>query len=276
MAAEHAIPRAYGAYEDLLADPQLDAVYVALPNSLHAEWTIHAARAGKHVLCEKPLARQAADAERMAGTCRQAGVLLMEAFMWRHHPQAQALVDAVHSGRIGELRHVVARFSFMLERRHDIRLDPGLDGGSLMDVGAFCVNGSRLLAGEPSHVTGIQIVGPTGVDVRFTGALEFAGGVTGEFHCAFDVPYASVLEAVGSAGRVVVREPWLCIDPHLEIDGERVDVPDDDRYKLQLENFAAAVRGERQQLLGREDAVGQARTIDALYRSAASGAVVSL
>jgi predicted dehydrogenase len=145
-----------------------------------------------------------------------------------------------------------------------------------MDVGCYCISGTRLVAGEPELVIGRQVLGETGVDLRFAGLLEFPGGVLAEFHCAFDLPYHSVLEAIGSTGTVLVPEPFLARDPHLELNGERIDVADADRYQLQLENFAAAIHGEAQPLLGRDDAMGQARVIDALYRSAASGEAVRL
>lgn len=275
-AREKNIERAHGSYDDLVADDAVDAIYIGLPNSMHVEWSIRALESGKHVLCEKPFDRRPEAVGRAFDVADERGLVLMEAFMWRHHPQTAALGEVVRSGRIGDLRHIVSSFTYVNDRPNDVRWDPALDGGSLMDIGAYCVSGARFLAGEPLRVIGFEVHAPSGVDIRFTGALEFASEVTAEFHCAFDLPADSFLEAIGSEGRVVVRSPWQAIDPHLEIDGERVETGDDDRYKLQLENFAAAVRGDRPQLLGRDDAVGQARTIDALYRSAATGAAVSL
>jgi predicted dehydrogenase len=167
-------------------------------------------------------------------------------------------------------------FGATLENVEDVRLQPELDGGALMDLGCYCINVTRLLAGEPELVIGHQIVGSTGVDIRFAGLLEFPGKVTAELHCGFDLPYQSGLEVIGSERSVIVPEPWLCRDPHLELDGERIDVQDADRYQLQLENFAAATRGDAVPLLGRTDAVAQARVIDALYRSAETGTASSL
>jgi predicted dehydrogenase len=140
-----------------------------------------------------------------------------------------------------------------------------------MDLGCYCVSMQRLLAGEPELVFGRQRMGGDGVDVAFTGVLQFSGDVLGEFHCGFDLPEGVGLEAIGSDGTLVVRNPVHCSDPHVEVNGERIDVEDVDRYYLQVDNFSAAVRGEAQPLLGREDALGQARTIAALYQSAASG-----
>jgi D-xylose 1-dehydrogenase (NADP+, D-xylono-1,5-lactone-forming) len=275
-AAEHGIERPYGSYEALLADPDVEAVYISLPNSLHVEWSIRALEAGKHVLCEKPLGRRPADVERAFDVAEEANRVLMEAFMYRHHLQTHALLELVAAGRIGPLRQIRNEFSFTLDDPQDVRLRPELDGGALMDLGCYCINQARLLAGEPHLVFGRQVIGETGVDARFAGLLEFPGRVIAEFDCGFDMPYRSGLEAVGSRASVYVPEPITCRDPHLELDGERIDVPDADRYQLQLENFAAAARGETEPLLGRADAVAQARVIDALYRSAETSQPVSL
>jgi xylose dehydrogenase (NAD/NADP) len=275
-ARQHGLERAHGSYEALLADPDLEAIYISLPNSLHTEWSIRALEAGKHVLCEKPFDRRPEGVERAFDAAEAAGLLLMEAFMYRHHPQTKKLREVVASGAIGELRQLRSSFSFTLADQTDVRLDPELDGGALMDLGCYCLSGMRVLAGEPEQVIGRQRLAPTGVDLGFTALLEFSGSVFGEFHCAFDLPDSAGLEAIGAEGRVLVREPFRCLDPHLELNGERLDVKDVDRYQLQVENFSAAIRGEGQPLLGRDDAVGQARAIEALYRSAATGAVVSL
>jgi xylose dehydrogenase (NAD/NADP) len=275
-AQEHDIERAHGSYDELLGDRDVDAVYIGLPNSLHVEWTIRAVEAGKHVLCEKPMDRRPAEVERAFDAAERNDRIVMEAFMYRHHLQSHALHELVVSRGIGELRQIRAVFSFTLDDPQNVRLRPELDGGALMDVGCYCVSGARLIAGEPTLVLGRQVLGETGVDLRFAGVLEFPGDVLAEFHCGFDLAYQSWLEAVGTRGAVVVREPWTCRDPHLEVNGERIDVADADRYQLQLENFAAAIRGDARPLLGRADAVAQARVIDALYASAASGEAVAL
>jgi predicted dehydrogenase len=275
-AREHGIERAYGAYEALLEDPDVEAVYNSLPNSLHVEWTIRALEAGKHVLCEKPFDRRPEEVERTFDAAERNGLVLMEAFMWRHHPQTKKLAEVVRSGRIGEPRVVLVRFSFPLEDAADIRMRPELDGGGLMDVGCYCVSGARLIGGEPVLAFGRQRVGPTGVDVRFLGTLEFPGGLLAHFTCGMDIPFSARLEVVGSEAWAVVPDPWGCRDPHVEIGDERIDVEDADRYQLELENMSDAIRGEAEPLLGRADAVGQARTIAALYRSAEMGVPVSL
>jgi D-xylose 1-dehydrogenase (NADP+, D-xylono-1,5-lactone-forming) len=275
-ARAHGIARAYGSYDELLADDDIEVVYNSLPNSLHVEWSVRALEAGKHVLCEKPLDRRIDAVERAFDTAEQAGRLLMEAFMYRHHPQTKKAAQLVRDGAIGELRQLRSLFSFMLADDTDVRMLPELDGGALMDLGCYCISMQRLLAGEPEVVFGRQRIGATGVDVGFVGVLEFGDAVLGEFHCGFDLPEGNGLEAIGSDGVLVVPDPVKCRDPHVEVNGERVDVEDVDRYFLQVENFSTAVRGEAEPLLGRADALGQVRAIEALYRSAASGAAVSL
>jgi xylose dehydrogenase (NAD/NADP) len=275
-AREHGIERAHGSYEALLQDDDVEVVYNSLPNSMHVEWSVRALEAGKHVLCEKPLDRRVEAVERAFDTADRAGRLLMEAFMYRHHPQSKKAAELVRGGAIGELRQLRSLFSFTLTDDADVRLEPELDGGALMDLGCYCISMQRLLAGEPELVFGRQRRGGRGVDVGFVGVLEFPGEVFGEFHCGFDLPEGNGLEAIGSKGKLVVPDPVRCRDPHVEVDGERIDVEDVDRYYLQVENFSAAVRGEAEPLLGRADALGQVRAIEALYRSAASGAAVPL
>src|SRR5213078_1409984 len=169
------------------------------------------------------------------------GRLLMEAFMYRHHPQSIKAAELVRDGAIGELRQLRARFSWTLEDETDVRLFPELDGGALMDLGCYCINMQRLLAGEPELVFGRQRSGGGGVDVGFVGILQFPGDVFGEFRCGFDLPEENGLEAIGSGGTLVVRDPVRCRDPHVEVNGERIDVENVDRYFLQVDNFSAAV-----------------------------------
>jgi xylose dehydrogenase (NAD/NADP) len=275
-AREHGLERAYGSYEALLDDGDIDVVYNSLPNSMHVEWSVRALEAGKHVLCEKPMDRRVEAVERAFDTAERKGRLLMEAFMYRHHPQTHKAVELVRDGAIGELRQLRSLFSFMLGDETDVRLQPELDGGALMDLGCYCISMQRVLAGEPELVFGRQRLGGGGVDVGFVGILQFPGDVFGEFHCGFDLPEGNGLEAIGSLGKLLVRDPVRCRDPHVEVNGVRVDVEDVDRYYLQVENFSAAVRGEAEPLLGRADALGQVRAIEALYRSAASGAAEPL
>jgi xylose dehydrogenase (NAD/NADP) len=279
-AREHGIPRAHGSYEALLADSDVDAIYISLPNSMHVEWSIKALEAGKHVLCEKPFDKDPAEVERAFDAAERADRLLMEAFMWRHNPQTKRLQELVAEGAVGTLRLVRASFGFALDDTSNIRLRADVDGGSLMDVGCYCVSGSRLLGGEPERVLGEQVVGETGVDVRMAATLRFPGEVVAQFDSALDVASRDELEVIGSEASLFLDDPWHCREPGIELrrDGrvERVEVERVNSYRLELENLAAAIRGEGEPLLGRDDAVGQARTIDALYRSASSGEAVKL
>jgi predicted dehydrogenase len=278
-AREHGIARAYGSYEELLADPELDAVSNPLPNSLHVEWSIRALEAGKHVLCEKPLSRRPEDVERAFDAAERAGLVLAEAFMYRHNPQAAKLRELVEGGAIGDLRVVRAAFSFTITDEANVRLAAELDGGALMDVGCYCVSGTRLLAGEPERVFGLGFE-EAGVDTVFAAAMAFPGGVFGHFDCGFRLPLRDELEAIGTEGSVFLDDPWHCRRPVIELrrdDGvEEIELEPVDSYRLELENFADAIRGDAEPLLGRDDALAQARAIDALYRSAESGEAVSL
>ena len=279
-AREQGIERAYGSYEALLADPDVEAVYISLPNSLHVEWSIHALEAGKHVLCEKPLDRRPEEVERAFDAADRAGRILAEAFMWRHNPQTAKLLELVGSGAIGELRLVRSAFSFSLDEPENVRLAADLDGGALMDVGCYCVSGSRLLGGEPESVYGEQVSGESGVDVLFAATMRFPGDVLAQFECGFVLPDRDELDVVGSEGSLFLDDPWHARTPVIELrrDGgvEEIVLQPADSYRLELENLGDAIAGRAQPLLGREDAVGQARTIDALYRSAAAGAPIAL
>ena len=274
------IPRALGSYEELLSDPDVDAVYISLPNSLHVDWSVQALEAGKHVLCEKPLARSVEKVERAFDAADAAGRVLTEAFMWRHHPQAKRLIELLP--RVGDLRVVRAQFSFALgslDPASNIRLSGELEGGALMDVGCYCVSAARLIAGEPEAVTGQAVFDE--VDLRFTGTLSFESGVLAHFDCGVDTADRAELEVAGSAGGLMLRDPFHSLEPIIEVtaaDGsvERVEAERDNPYACELRDFAAAVAGERSPLLGREDAVGQARAIAALYESAGNGARVRL
>jgi len=275
QASELDVARALGSYEELLSDPDVDAVYISLPNSMHADWSVRALGAGKHVLCEKPLARSAEPVERAFDAADSAGRVLAEAFMWRHHPQAQRLVELLP--RVGELRVVRAQFSFVLDSldpASNIRLSGELEGGAMMDVGCYCVSAARLVAGEPVAVTGQQVVGE--VDVRFAGTMAMPGDVLAHFDCGVDTAGRAELEVVGSDGALLMRDPFHSLEPVIEVRGadgsvERVEVERNNPYACELRDFAAAVAGERAPRLGREDAVGQARAIAALYESAAIG-----
>jgi D-xylose 1-dehydrogenase (NADP+, D-xylono-1,5-lactone-forming) len=276
-ATEHGIARAHGSYEELLGDDELDAVYISLPNGMHHEWTMKAIDAGKHVLVEKPYSRRGAEAEAAWDAADRAGVVVMEAFMWRHHPQAAKARELVEEGAIGRLREIRTTFSFPLFDHDNVRMVADLDGGALMDVGCYCISGARLLGGEPEHVFGEQVVGPTGVDVDFYGTLRFPNDVVGLFDASFTLPKRQRLEAVGEEGTLVLEAPWRSDwGGRVLLDGEQVDVPVTNPYERELSNMAAAIAGTAEPLLGRDDAVAQARVIEALYGSAESGEAVRL
>jgi xylose dehydrogenase (NAD/NADP) len=274
------IPRAYGSYEELLADDEIEAVYISLPNNLHVDWSIRSLEAGKHVLCEKPMGKRGAEVERAFDAADRSGRLLSEAFMYRHNPQARRLRELLDEGAIGEPRVVRTRFGFALFDADNIRLRVDVEGGSLMDVGCYCVSGLRLVAGEPDSVFGRQLIGPSGTDWVFTGSLRFPGDVFGFFDCWTSLPLRDELEVLGSEGSLFLDDPWHANEPVIEFrrDGEveRIELEHEDSYRLEVENLSDAIRGEAEPLLGRDDAVGNARAIEALFASAESGGPVLL
>ena len=274
------IERAYGTYEALLADPQIEAVYISLPNAMHCEWSIKALNAGKHVLCEKPLSRNPREVEAAFDTAERRGLLLSEAFMYRHNPQTKRLKELIDQGAIGELRLIRSAFSYALYDRDNIRLMPDLQGGALMDIGCYAVNASRLLGGEPERVYAEAWFGPSGTDWAFVGSLRFPGTALGMFDCGTAMAERDELEAIGSEGSLFLDDPWHCISPGIQLrrggETERVDVERVDSYLLEIENLSDAIRGEGELLLGRADAVPQARALAALHDSAATGMARSL
>ncbi len=279
-AQEWEIPRAYGSYEGLLADPEIEAVYISLPNTLHAEWSIKALEAGKHVLCEKPFTRHPEEVEAAFDAADRNGRLLSEAFMYRHNPQTAKLAELVRDGAIGELRLIRSTFSYGLYDHDNIRLRTDVEGGALMDVGCYNVSGSRLLGGEPERVWGEAWYGPSGTDWVFTGTLRFPGKVIATFDCGTALVERDELEAVGDEGSLFLDDPWHCNEPVIELRREdrleRIELGAVDSYRLELENVSDAIRGEAELLLGRDDATAQARTLEALHRSATTAAPVSL
>jgi D-xylose 1-dehydrogenase (NADP+, D-xylono-1,5-lactone-forming) len=274
-AREWSIPRAYGSYDALLEDPDIEAVYISLPNTLHCEWSIRALEAGKHVLCEKPMSRHPDEVAAAFDVADRTGRLLSEAFMYRHNPQTARLAELVAGGAIGELRIVRSAFSYSLYDADNIRLRTDVEGGSLMDVGCYCVSGSRLLAGEPQSVVGQAAIGETGTDWVFAGLMRFPNGVSALFDCGTSLPERDELEAIGTDGSVFLDDPWHCLKPVIEIrrDGhvERIELDPVDSYRLELENLSDAISGDAPLLLGRTDAVAQSKALEALHRSAESG-----
>jgi predicted dehydrogenase len=282
-AREWGIERAHGSYDALLADPGVEAVYISLPNHEHVPWTLRSLEAGKHVLCEKPLTRHPGEIEAVWGLAESRGLQVAEAFMWRHIPQTRRFAELVAEGAIGELQFVRSLFSFaMSDPATNVRMRPEWEGGSLMDIGTYCVSGIRLLAGEPVAVYGEQVLGGAGVDVRFSGLMRYESGVRGLFYSSFETPGRKELEAIGSEGVLRLHDPWHAWRGGIELQREEengtetIEVETGDAYLLELEDFARAIRGEKQPLLGRADALGQSRTLAALYLSAGEGRPVEL
>jgi xylose dehydrogenase (NAD/NADP) len=274
FAREQGIPRAHGEYASLLADRDIEAIYIALPNALHHPWTMRALAAGKHVLCEKPYSARPDEVVEAFDAAEAAGLVLSEAFMWRHHPQAERLRAVLPE--LGALQIVRAFFGFVVDRPNDIRLSAELAGGSLMDLGCYCISGSRFVTGEePDLVFGLAVPARSGVDERFTGILRFPSGVVADFTSAFTTDRRG-LEAIGSEGSALLTDPWQSRPAVLVRDGRETRFEAADPYHLELENLGAAIRGEAPPLLGRDDALGQARVIEALRRSVATGAPVRL
>ena len=279
-AREHGIERAHGSYEALLADPDVEAVYISLPNSLHIEWTISALEAGKHVLCEKPLSRRAADVNDAFDVAERNDRLLMEAFMYRHNPQTRRLKELASAGAVGRVRMIRAAFGFVTRDPANVRLSAALEGGALMDVGCYCVSGARLIAGEPERVAGEQALGGDGVDVAFAGVMRFGDDITAHFDAGLALASQDLLEVVGDQGTLRVTDPWHCRTPGIDLlredHTERIDTEPANSYRLEAENMSASIRGEAPLLLGRADAIGQAKAIEALYRAADTGQALTL
>jgi len=276
------IRRAHGSYEALLADPDVDVVYISLPNALHLLWAERALAAGKHVLCEKPLSRRVADVEHAFDVAEAHGRVLTEGFMWRHHPQVAEARRLIADGAIGRLRLIHAEFAGPIAAAGDPRLLRALEGGALMDVGCYCVSGARTLAGgEPTAVAAQRIANEDDVDLALTGLLRFADDdVLASFDCAFFGPDRYSLEATGDDGRLRLTDPWHAYAPVLELtradaSTERIELEPTNHYALQVADVEAAARGERTPLLGRADALGQARAIELLYAAAEAAEVAA-
>ena len=286
-AAAFGLDTAFGSYEGLLASDAVDAVYVALPNALHPEWTVKALRAGKHVLCEKPLASTRADAVRCFDAADAAGRLCTEGFMWRLHPQTTLARRLVADGAIGRLAHIRAALR-ITTAAGDIRRSPELGGGAQSDVGCYCTSAMRLFGGEPSRVYAEQI--EDGVDMRLSAVLRLPDGVLGTFDAALDLPRADQLELIGTKGTLRIPDPWICRAGLLELirKGETQEIPvdpagryrltgeKDDPYRIEFQTVSAAIAGDGPLEFGRDDAIAQASTYEALMRSATTEVPVSL
>jgi len=281
-AKQWGIPRAYGSYEDLLADRDVDVVYNPLPNALHAAWTIRAAEAGKHVLCEKPLALTVEEVDRIQDAARRAGVVVAEAFMYRHHPQTLRIAELVKGGSLGTLRLVRGSFSFFLTHEKDPRLDPAQGGGSLWDVGCYPVSFARFVLGEePAEAFGWKATGPTGIDETFAGGLRFPSGVLALVDSSFRAPLRTHIEIVGSDGSLVVPHPFkpgLQETMHLSRGETREEIPvaGQELYLGEIEDMADAVLHGRPSRVSLAESRGNVATLVALLEAAAKGQPVPL
>jgi D-xylose 1-dehydrogenase (NADP+, D-xylono-1,5-lactone-forming) len=287
FAASTGIARAFDSHEAMLASDEVDAIYVALPNALHPEWTVAALKAGKHVLCEKPFAFSAADAASCFDAAEAAGRVCAEGFMWRTHPQTLLAQRLIASGAIGEPAVIRAALRVSVGP-DDIRLSPALGGGALGDLGCYCVSAIRLFGGNPLRASADGIF--DGVDIRMAGVLECPDGVLGVFDCALDLPRADELDVVGSEGVLHIPDPWLCSQGAVELTRKgtterRPADPDGrfsltggepDAYRIEFDTFEEVVASGRPLPFGREDAIAQAATLEAVLRAARTGQTVTV
>lgn len=278
------VPRAFGSYEELIADPDVDAIYNPLPNHLHVPWTVRAAEAGKHVLCEKPVALSAAEARTLLEVRDRTGVLIQEAFMVRAHPQWIRAAEMVHAGRVGELRAMLGFFSYFNDDPGNIRNVPAFGGGALMDIGCYLVSTARLIFGrEPARVAGAIEHDPAfGTDRLTSMLLDFGGGHLAGTCSTQVVPYQRV-QIFGSRGRIEIEIPFnapadrpcrMLVDPVGDAAGpgvETVEIPLCNQYTLQADLFSEAVLDGRPAPVPLEDAVANMACVDAVFHSARTG-----
>jgi predicted dehydrogenase len=291
VAAQNNIPHVYGRYDELLADPGIQAVYIPLPNHLHHPWTLEALKAGKHVLCEKPLACNAGQAREMAQTARDSGLLLMEAFMYRFHPRSRRIQELVTNGSIGTPRLVRSAFCYamaqkLLDSGDSARLRPEMGGGALLDVGCYSVSVARWLFGcEPTRVQAQALYHSGGSDIHFTGILRFSDRGFATLEASFVSALQQTYSVIGSTGAIELPHnafiPWdkdavyMTRDQEAE-QGRRHVVAGADEYQLMVEHFAEAVMGGIPLAYAPQDSVFNMKALDALAQAAQSGRTIAL
>jgi D-xylose 1-dehydrogenase (NADP+, D-xylono-1,5-lactone-forming) len=281
-AREHKIKRAYGSYEALLADPEIDVIYNPLPNHLHAEWTIKALEAGKHVLCEKPIALTLAELDAMAAAAQKHGRIVAEAFAYRSHPEMNKIKEIIDSGKLGRVRLVHGSFTFVMTKQDDVRWDPQMGGGSLWDIGCYPLSFTRAVLGcEPLEVFGWQETGPTGIDDTFAGQMRFPGQVFAQLDCSFRIPYHVFMEIVGDEGTLNIPQPFNSMEKKLLYltQGEKtttITVKGPDPYLGEVEDFADAILLGKPLRMSMEDSRRNTAAILALLESAKIGKPVTL
>jgi len=277
FATRYSIPHSYGSYEELLRDREVDVVYVPLPNSLHHRWVLRALYAGKHVLCEKPMGLSAAECLEMAAAAEANGVRLMEGFMYRFHPQISTLLTLIDNGAIGQLQHMHAAFTFRLQRPDNIRFQPELGGGSLMDVGCYCVNICRTIADEePVEVQALAKWHPGGVDESMCATLRFASGITAQFDCSLALSRRETFLAAGTEATIELPRAFLPGTASTQVilrrgynDVDTRTVSGADSYRLMVEHFSDCIFTRTAPLFDAREAALNMRVIEALYQSAA-------
>ncbi|MES0360944.1 MAG: Gfo/Idh/MocA family oxidoreductase, partial [Anaerolineales bacterium] len=281
-AAEWEIPQIYGSYQAMLDDPEIDVVYNSLPNHLHTEWTVKALRAGKHVLCEKPLAISLEEVDAMSAAVEETGNVLAEAFMYRHHPQTLKVRELVESGVLGDVQVIKGAFTFTLTNPGDVRLYPEMGGGSVWDVGCYPVSFSRFILGsEPLEAFGWQITGETGIDEVFTGQLRFRDNVVAQFDCGFRSPFRARMVVIGSEATLVIPNPFRPgIDDEIRIvkedEVQRIKTPGQELYIGEVEDMADAILKGTPPRISLEDSRNNVATILALLRSAQENSPVEI
>ncbi|MCB9422281.1 MAG: Gfo/Idh/MocA family oxidoreductase [Ardenticatenaceae bacterium] len=284
-AAQWEIPQAFGSYEAMLESDAVDAVYIGLPNRLHAEWSIKAMRAGKHVLCEKPFALTLAEVDEMTAVSQQTGMKLAEAFMYRHHPQTKIVGEWVRNGRLGDIVLVRSHFSFKLENLANVRMIPELGGGSLWDVGVYPLSLAQfVMGGAPQQVWGRQWVGASsGVDESFAGQMDYGNGRVAQISSGFRTPFHTWAEIIGTNGRLTLNRPFIGLDErrqllfyHPDDTIEEVRVPQQELYLGEIEDMHAAIFDDQPNYLTLAETRNHIRTVLALYESAQTGRVVHL
>jgi xylose dehydrogenase (NAD/NADP) len=283
-ADEWSIPASYGGYDDLLAASDVDVVYIPLPNSLHAEWAVRAAEAGKHILCEKPLALTVSDVDSMVDAARRSNVVLFEGFMYRHHPQMLQLQELIRDGAIGDVRVVRATFAFYLDRPGDVRFEADLGGGSLWDVGCYPVSFAQaVMGGAPREVFGWQRMGDTGVDLTFAGQMHYRDGRLALFDCSLETSFRAWAEVVGSEGSLWLDHPWkpsregpAAIRLIRDEGSQTLDIEEVDPYLCEVQAMENCVLDGDDPILALTASREIAVSLTALYESARTGKPVGI
>lgn len=278
-AQEWHIPQAFGSYQAMLDSEAVDAVYISLPNQLHAEWSIYALEHGKHVLCEKPFALSLAEVDAMIAASEGTGQVLAEAFMYRHHPQTKLIKEMIDNGRLGTITTIRGAFHFAMSNPEvNVRMKPELGGGSMWDVGVYPMSYCQFLMGDtPEWVIADQYIGADGVDVTFAGQMHYANGVMAQFTCGFREPFHTMIQVVGTEGRIWLKRPFVSVEQAKPVfydrdnKREKIRVPKKELYLGEVEDMHAAILDGKPQYLTLAETRNHVKTTLALYESAQTG-----